>query len=168
MSSEVIDLTLDPILPEEIKEYWLPHDGESVPHLLYFRQYPPQHMQYHQHHNLTQLLHGEGVTDFNPNTLLTLGLPLVSLTESYQAAIKAVPHPIHSFTVVPISGHPVRLPAWALDYWREIRQARKYQYDWKKAIMWLREVSRSVNVKCLLSSYNTDSPGGNFQVRVSG
>ena len=146
MSSEIIDLTIDSPLPEEIKEYWLPPDGESVPHLLYFRQYPPQYMQYYHYQDLTHLLHREGVTDFNPNTLLTLGLPLVDLTKSYQAAIKAAPSPIHSFTVVPVSGHSVKLPTWALDYWREIRRARGYQHDWKKAIMWLKETSRLVNV----------------------
>jgi hypothetical protein len=146
MSSEVIDLTVDSPLPKGIQECWLPLDGESVPHLLHFQPYPPQRMYYQHHHDLTQLIHGDGVPDFNANTLLTLAPPLVNFTESYQAAIKAASYPIHSFTVVPASGHPVKLPTWALDYWREIRRARGYQHDWKKAIMWLREVSRLVNV----------------------
>ena len=97
MSSEVIDLTIDVPLPEEIKNYWIPLEGESVPHLLHFTQYPPKRMQYHHPHNLAQLLHKEDVTNFNPNTLLTLGHPPVGLTEGYQAAIKAASHPIHSF-----------------------------------------------------------------------
>lgn len=36
MSSEVIDLTVDAPLPEEIKNHWIPLDGEAIPHLLYF------------------------------------------------------------------------------------------------------------------------------------
>jgi hypothetical protein len=146
MSSEVIDLTVESPLPEGIKKYWIPLDGESIPHLLFFTQYPPPRMQYYHPHDLNQLLHGEDVIDFNPNTLLTHGLPPVNLSEGYQAAIKAVPHTIHSFTLIPLSGNPVKLPTWVLDYWREIRRAMGYQHEWKKAIMWLREVSRLVNV----------------------
>ena len=144
MSSEVIDLTVDAPLPEEIKNHWIPLDGEAIPHLLYFTQYPPQCMQYHHPHNFTQLLCEEDITNFSPNTLLTLGLPQVDPTEGYQAAIKAIPHPIHSFTVIPFYGNPVTLPTWVLDYWREIGCAMGYQNDWKKAIIWLREASRLV------------------------
>ena len=135
MSSEIIDLTVDILLPKEIKNHWIPLDRESVQHLLLFTQYPPKQMQYHYPHNLTQLLHEEEVTNFNPNTLLTLGLPPVDFTKDYQAAIKTAPHPTNSFTVVPFSGHPVNLSTWVLDYWREVRHTMEYQHDWKKAIM---------------------------------
>ena len=132
MSSEVINLTIDIPLPEEIKNHWIPLDGESVPHLLHLTQYPPKRTHYHHPHNLAQILHKEDVTNFNPNTLLTLGLLPVGLTEGYQAAIKATSHPTHTFTVVPFSGYPVNLSTCVLDYWREIRHAMGYQHDWKK------------------------------------
>ena len=142
MSSEVIDLTIEIFLPEDIKQNWIPLDGQPVPHLFQFTQYPPQHMLYHDYHDLSQQLHEEAI-NFQPHTLLKLGPPSLQLSNRYQAAIKAASHPIHSFTLAPISGHPVRLPIWVLDYWREIRHAMKYRDDWKGALIWLKEISRS-------------------------
>lgn len=142
MSSEAIDLTIEIPLPEEIRQNWIPLDGQSVPHLFQFTQYPPQHMLYHTYHDLSQQLHKEEVTNFQLGTLLSLGPPSPQLSNSYQAAIKAAPHPIHSFTLAPVSGHPVRFPIWVLDYWREIRRAIGYRHDWKKALIWLRGFSR--------------------------
>lgn len=141
MSSEAIDLTIEISLPEEITKDWIPLDGQSVPHLFQFTQYPPQHMLYHTYHDLSQQLHEEEVTSFQPGILLSLGPPSLQLSNSYQAAIKAAPYPIHSFTLAPVSGLPVKLPIWVLDYWREIRHAMGYRCDWKKALIWLRGFS---------------------------
>jgi len=146
MSSGVIDLTTEIPLPKDIKENWIPLDGESVPHLFQFNQYPPQPMVYHHYHDLSQHLHEEEVTHFQPHTLLELGPPPTKLSDIYQAAVKAASYPVHSFTLVPISGDPVRLPIWVLDYWREIRRAVGYRQDWKKVLIWLRENSRSGSI----------------------
>jgi len=141
MSSEVIDLTIEIPLPENIRQDWIPLDGQSVPHLFHFTRYPPQHMLYHIQHDFSQLLHEE-VISFDPQALLELGPPPLEISDSYQTAIKSALHPVYSFTLDPISGHSVRLPTWVLDYWREIRRAMGYRRDWKKALVWLREVSR--------------------------
>jgi len=100
-------------------------------------------MPYHRFPNLRELLHEEGATNFDPHTLLQLGPPSPELSDSYRAAIKASPLSIHSFTLVPVSGHPVRLPIWVLDYWREIKRAMGYRHDWKNVLEWLRGVSES-------------------------
>ena len=141
MLSEIIDLTIEIPFPEDIKKHWMPLDGKSVPHLFHFTQYPPQPMPYHDYHDLSQQLHEE-VTNLQPHTLLNLNPPSLQLSDKFQAAIRVASHPIHSFTLTPISGHPVRLPIWVLDYWREIRHAVGYQNDWKRALIWLRETSR--------------------------
>ena len=143
MLPETIDLTIEVFLPEHTKQGWLPLDGQSVPHLFHFTQYPPQNMLYHDFPDLGHLLHREEVTSFNPHTLLQFGPPLLQLSDHYRAAIKAASHPIHSFTLIPISGHPVRLPIWVFDYWREVGCAMVYQCDWKRVLTWLRDVSRS-------------------------
>jgi len=143
MLPETIDLTTEVFLPEDIKQGWLPLDGQSVLHLFHFTRYPPQHMLYHDFPDLGHLLHKEEVTGFNPYTLLQFGPPLSQLSNRYSAAIKAASSPIHSFTLVPISGHPVRLPIWVFDYWREVGRAMVYRCDWKRALTWLREISRS-------------------------
>ncbi|KAF9643803.1 hypothetical protein BDM02DRAFT_3191200 [Thelephora ganbajun] len=123
MSSEVIDLTIETPLPEDIKQDWIPLDGLSVPHLFQFTWYPPPETVYYNYPNLSQLLHEEEVINFNPQTLLQLSPPPKHLSDSYKATIKAASSLIHSFTLVPLSGDPVRLPTWVLDYWREIRHA---------------------------------------------
>ena len=66
---------------------------------------------------------------------LNLVPPPLEISDSYQTAIKSALHPVHSFTLDPISGHLVRLPIWVLDYWREIRCAMGYWHDWKKALV---------------------------------
>ena len=147
MSSEIIDLTIEVFLPKEIKDHWIPLDGRSVPHLFQFTQYPPENMLYCEPPNLDQLLHEEGVTNFGFNTLLQLGPPPPKLSDRYRTAIRAVIKaalpPIHSFTMIPISGHPVTFPIWVLDYWREIERPMGYRRDWKKVFEWLRRVSKS-------------------------
>jgi len=100
-------------------------------------------MLYYDYSNLDQLLHKEGVTNFEPYILLQLGPPPLQLSESYIAAIKEAPFPILSFTLVPISGHPVRFPIWVLDYWRGIKHATGYQQSWKSVLEWLSEISGS-------------------------
>jgi hypothetical protein len=146
MMPETIDLTIEVFLPEKIKQDWIPLDGRSVPHLFQFTRYPLQDMLYDNHSNLSQLLHGEGVTSFQPHTLLQLGLPPSQLSDRYKAAIKAASLPIHSFTLVPTSGHPVRLPIWVLDYWREINRAMGYRRGWKTVLEWLKRFSGSESV----------------------
>jgi hypothetical protein len=126
MASEIIDLTIDVFLPEDIKCNWIPVEGRSVPHLFQFTRYPPQVMLYHNYPNLGHLLHEEGITNFEPHILLQLGPPPPELSDTYKAAIKVAPLPILSFTLVPLSGHPVRFPIWVLDYWREIKRATEY------------------------------------------
>ena len=143
MSAEIIDLTIEVFLPEYIKQHWVPLDGHSVPHLFQFAQYPPQDMLYHEYPTFSSLLHEEGVANFNPSTLLQLGPPPSKLSDKYKAAIKATSHPIHSFTLVPVTGGPVRLPIWVPDYWREISHPMGYQYSWKKVLEWLRRISQS-------------------------
>ena len=145
MSSEAIDLTIEISLPEEVKQDWIPLDVQSVPHLFQFTRYPPQHMLYHAHYDLSQQLYEE-VTNFKLDTLLSIGPPSPELSDNYQAAIKATPHHIYSFTLTPVSGHPVRLPIWVLDYWREIRHEMGYQNDWKRVLIWLRGFSRSESI----------------------
>ena len=142
MSSEVIDLTVDVFLPEHIKQNWIPLDGLSVPHLFQFTRYPSSETLFYDHPYLDQLLHNEEATDFNPHLLLQLGLPPNKLSDRYKAAIKASPTPICSFTLLPLSGDPVKLPIWVLDYWREMRHSMGYCHDWKKALVWLRGVSQ--------------------------
>jgi hypothetical protein len=129
MPSEIVDLTVEAFLPEDIKLGWIPLDGLSVSHLFQFIRYPPQEMLYYTHSNLSQLLHKEDVIDFDPQTLLQLGPPPQQLSDGYKAAIKAASFPIHSFTLVPLSGDSVRLPTWMLNYWREIRHAVGYRSD---------------------------------------
>ena len=139
MSSDTIDLTVS-ILPEHIKQNWIPLDGQSVPHLFQFIRYPPQPMLYYNHSNLGQLLHEERITNFDPYTLLQLGPPPPQLSDGYKNAIKAAPLPIHSFTLVPISGHPVKLPIWLLEYWREIDFAIGHWKRWKDSLKWLKKI----------------------------
>jgi hypothetical protein len=100
-------------------------------------------MLYLSHPNLSPLLHEEGVTSFHPENLLQLGPPPPQYSKAYQTAIKAASFPVQSLTVVLTSGHPVRVPIWILDYWQEIQRAMGYRYDWKRALVWLRGVSRS-------------------------
>lgn len=141
MSSEAIDLTIDYPLPNNIKQDWIPLDGRSVPHLFQFTRYPPQDKLYYDYPDLGHLLHEERVADFEPHTLLQLGPPPSKLSDHYKAAIRKTPLPIHSFTLVPTSGHPVKLPIWALDYWREIKRSMGYRHEWKRVLEWLRMVS---------------------------
>src|ERR1700733_10148187 len=107
MSSEIIDLTVDTPLPEYIKLNWLPLEGLSVPHLFQFVRYPPSETLYYNYPHLDQLLHGDGVTDFNPYILLQLGPPPSALSDAYKAVVRTSPSPIHSFTLIPLSGDPV-------------------------------------------------------------
>jgi hypothetical protein len=65
---------------------------------------------------------------------------LPQLSDSYKNAIKAASLPILSFTLVPTSGYPVRLPIWVLDYWREINRAMDYRRSWKSALDWLKGI----------------------------
>ena len=143
MAAEIIDLTIEPFLPEDIKQHWIPLDGQSVPHLFEFTRYPPQNMVYQEYQSFSQLLHEEGVADFKYSTLLQLGPPSSQLCDKYKAAIKATPSPTLSFTLVPITGHVVKLPVWVLEYWREISRPMKYQDSWKKVLAWLGEISQS-------------------------
>ena len=143
MSPEIIDLTVDISLPDDIKQGWIPINGLSVPHLFQFTRYPPQESLYYNHPNLSQLLHGEHATGFDPHILLQLGPPPEDLSDGYTAAIRAASSPIHSFTLVPLSGDPVRLPTWVLDYWREIKRSVGYYHDWKRVLVWLRGISQS-------------------------
>jgi len=143
MLSDIIDLTHEAPLPEDIRQDWLPLDGQSVPHLFQFTRYPPQNMVYSNYPDLSQLLHRERVTNFHPQNLLQLGPPPPQLSDHYRTAIRAAPFTIHSLTLVPTSGYPIRVPVWILDYWQEIRRAMGYQHDWKRVLVWLREVSES-------------------------
>ena len=143
MSSEVIDITHEVFLPNYIKQSWIPLDGLSVPHLFQFTRYPPGDVPYYDYPNLSQFVHEEGVFNFSPNTLLQLGPPPSRLSDRYTAAIKVATFPIHSFTLVPLSGHPIRLPVWVLDYWREVKRPMGYRHDWKTVLVWLRGVSQS-------------------------
>ena len=143
MSAEIIDLTIEAPLPEYIKKYWIPLDGQSVPHLFQFTRYPPQDMAYQEYTSFSLLLHEEEVTNFEPSILLQLGPPSSELSDKYKAAIKASSHPALSFTLVPMTGHPVRLPIWVLDYWREITRPMGYRRNWKKVLEWLRGMSQS-------------------------
>jgi hypothetical protein len=147
MSSETIDLTIEAFLPEDIKHEWIPLDGLSVPHLFQFTRYPPQHMLYYEPPSLVQLLHEERVTNFDFGTLLQLGPPSPKLSDMYKAAIKGATLSIHSFTLVPVSGHSVRLPIWVLDYWREMKRAMGYRQNWKDVLEWLRGVSKSESMR---------------------
>lgn len=126
MSSEIIDLTIEAPLPEDIRQNWIPLEGRSVLHLFQFTHYPLQHIAYQSHQDLSQLLHEGKIIGFEPSTLLGLGPLPLQLSSSYQTAVRAAPHPIHSFTLTPLSGHPVKLPIWILDYWREITCAMRY------------------------------------------
>jgi len=143
MSAEIIDLTIEPFLPEYIKHHWIPLDGQPVSHLFQFTRYPPQNMVYQEYHDFSQLLHEEGVTNFDPNTLLQLGPPSSELSDKYKAAIKATSSLILSFTLVSITGNAVKLPIWVLDYWREIDRPVGYWRSWKKILVWLRDISQS-------------------------
>jgi len=143
MSSGIIDLTVEIFLPENIKQDWIPLDGLPVPHLFQFTKYPPPERLYDNHSNLSQLLHGEDVINFDPQILLQLGPPPQKLSDRYKAAIRAASSPIHSFTLVPLSGDPVRFPTWVLDYWREIRHAVGCHYDWMSVLKWLRGIYQS-------------------------
>ena len=120
----------------------MPLDGLSVPHLFQFARYPHSEAPHYAHPHLDQLLHEEEAVGFNPNILLQLGLPSKTLSDSYEAAIKASSSPIHSFTLLPLSGDSVRLPTWVLDYWREIMRAVEYRRDRKKVLVWLRGISQ--------------------------
>jgi len=73
MSSGIIDLTIEISLPEDIKQHWIPLDGQSVPHLFQFPHYPPQHILYHNYQDLSQQLHGEKL----PTSSHTLSSSLV-------------------------------------------------------------------------------------------
>jgi hypothetical protein len=143
MSSDIIDLTVEVFLPEDIKQSFIPLDGLPVPHLFSFTKYPPLAMPYYDHLDFSELLHGEELTGFNPDTLLQYGPPPQNLSEKYKVAIKAASHAVHSFALVPLSGDPVRFPVWVLDYWREIRRAVEYRRDWKGSLVWLRGMSQS-------------------------
>ena len=61
MSLEIIDLTVEAFLPNEIKQDWIPQDGLAVPHLFWFTKYPPQEALYFNTPNLSQLLHQEHI-----------------------------------------------------------------------------------------------------------
>ena len=115
MSAEIIDLTIEPFLPEDIKQDWIPLDGHSVPHLFQFTRYPPRGVVYQEYESFSQLLHEEGVVSFSPSTLLQLGPPSSDLSDKYKAAIKAASSPTLSFTLVSITGHAVKFPIWVLD-----------------------------------------------------
>jgi len=143
MSTEIIDLTIEVFLPEDIKQHWIPLDGHSVSHLFQFTHYPPQDMVYQEYTSFSQLLHEENVTNFNPSTLLPLGPPSSELSDKYKATIKATSTPVLSFTLVSMTGHPVRLPTWVLDYWREINCPIGYEHSWNKVLEWLRGMSQS-------------------------
>lgn len=140
MSSEVIDLTVEAFLPGAIKQDWLPHNGLSVLHLFQFTRYPPPAVLYYEYTDLSQQLH-EIIFDPELETLLHLGPPSPRLSDKYRASILAAPSPIHSFTLVPLTGEPVQLPTWVLDYWGEIEHAVGYRHQWKMALIWLRQVS---------------------------
>ena len=141
MSSKVIDLTMDVIFPEDIRQHWIPLDGLPVPHLFQFTQYPPSETLYYNHPSLDQLLHEEEATGFQPHILLQLGLPPKKFSDSYQTAINEASSPIHSFSLLLLSGGLVRLPIWVLNYWREMRHAVGYRHNWKKVLVWLRGIS---------------------------
>jgi hypothetical protein len=143
MPPEIIDLTTEVVdLPEDIKQGWILQDGLPVPHLFQFKRYPPREMLYYTHSELSQLLHGEDIS-FDPEILLQHGPPPQKLSDQYQVAIRAASSPIRSFTMIPLSGDPIRLPTWVLDYWREIRRAMGYRCDWKRVLVWLRGISQS-------------------------
>jgi hypothetical protein len=143
MSSETIDLTIETFLPKVIKSDWLPLDGAPVPHLFHFKKYPPSEMPYYDSPDFTHLLHEEGLTKFELETLLQVSPPPSKLIDKYKDAIRTASPQILSFTLVPLSGNQVRFPTWVLDYWREIKRAMGYYQDWKKALAWLKAISQS-------------------------
>jgi hypothetical protein len=114
-----------------------------VPHLFNFKRFPPREMLYYIYSKLGQLLHGEDIPSFDPQNLLQHGPPPQPLSDQYQVAIRAASSPIHSITLIPLSGDPIRFPTWVLDYWREIRHAVGYCYDWKRVLVWLRGLFQS-------------------------
>lgn len=143
MSSGTIDLTVETYFPKIIKMDWLPHDGLSVAHLFQFTRYPPLEMVYYDHSNLSPLLHNQELTNFEPKTLCQFGPPSNKLIDKYKDGIRGATSPIHSFTLVPLSGDQVRFPVWVLDYWREIKRAMGYRASWKQALVWLNGISQS-------------------------
>jgi hypothetical protein len=140
MSAEIINLTTEVFLPE-INKGWIPLDGLSVPHLFQFTRYPPQEKLYYNYPDLNQLLHEEETTILDPQILLHIGPPPQKLINNYKAAIKKAFSPPHSFTLVPFTGDPVKLPIWVLDYWREIQRVVGYHCNWRGVCMAERNLS---------------------------
>ena len=139
--NDLIDLTVDhrDLLPQAIIDEWLPNEDESVLFLFQeFNQYPPHPSHYILPSNLQSVLHQDGIQSFNYQSLLTIGPPaLPSIPKAYQDAIKRSQHPIHSVTLRPYYGDPVRLPAWVFDYWVEIGRAADIRKQWKVALTWV-------------------------------
>ena len=137
-----IDLTVDPrdLLPQVIRDEWLPNEEESVLYLFQeFNRYPPHPSHYILPPNLQPVLHQDELQAFNYQSLLTIGPPAnPSLSKAYQDAIKTSKHPVLSITLRPHYGDPVRLPAWVFDYWTEIGHAVDSRKRWKVALTWIR------------------------------
>ena len=78
---------------------------------------PPSH--YIHPSNLQSVLRQEAVFPFNFQSLLRVASPaLPSISQAYDVAVKASPHPILSVTLQPHCGNPVTLPYWIFTYWR--------------------------------------------------
>ena len=126
-------------MPQVIIDEWLPNEDESVLFLFQeFNQYPLHPSHYILPSNLQSVLHQDGIQSFNYQSLLTIGPPVLpSIPKVYQNAIKKSQYPIHSVTLRPYYGDPVRLPAWVFDYWVEIGHAVDIRKQWKVALIWV-------------------------------
>ena len=126
LHDDPIDLTVDlrDLLPQVIKDEWLPDEEKSVLYLFQeFNQYPPHPSLYVLPSNLQSALHQDEVLGFNYQSLLTIDPPSSTILEAYQDAIKKSPYPIHSVSVQPCYGDLIRLPVWVFGYWVEIGRA---------------------------------------------
>ena len=124
--NEVIDLTVDPrgLLPPVVVQEWLPNEHQSILFLFQFDRYPPPPSHYIHPSNFRSVLRQEAVFPFDFQSLLRVASPaLPSISQAYEVAVKASPHPILSVTLQPHRGNPVTLPYWIFTYWTEIQCA---------------------------------------------
>ena len=170
LHDDPIDLTVDlrDLLPQVIKDEWLPDEEKSVLYLFQeFNQYPPHPSLYVLPSNLQSALHQDEVLGFNYQSLLTIDPPSSTILEAYQDAIKKSPYPIHSVSVQPCYGDLIRLPVWVFGYWVEIGRAVHLRKRWKTALVWVQKQSVSPIAKELchlillaLSSISWSRVGG--------
>jgi hypothetical protein len=158
-SNDPIDLTVDPrdILPQVIKDEWLPDEAGSVLYLFQgFNWYPPHPSPYVLPSNLQSVLHQDKVQEFDHQSLLTIGPPPSTILEVYQnaikkTAIKKTQHPVHSISFQLSYGDLIRLPVWVFSYWAEIGHAVHFQKKWRIALTWVQKHSVSPMAKELCS-----------------